>query len=114
MTRQRNSGISGMARRREEVPHAMGMPEKTKGDLLRRLSRVRGQIDGVRRMIEEERYCPDIMQQISAAHSALRAAEKVLLGSHLDHCATHAIERGGESAVQAREELVDLFYRYMR
>lgn len=103
-----------MARRREEIPHAMGMPEETKGDLLRRLSRVRGQVDGVRRMIEEERYCPDIMQQISAAHSALRAAEKVLLRSHLDHCATHGIEQGGESAVRAREELVDLFYRYMR
>ena len=103
-----------MARRRDEVSHAMGLPEQTKSDLLKRLSRVRGQIDGVGRMIDEERYCPDIMQQISAAHSALRAAEKVLLTSHLDHCATHAIEQGGESAAQARAELVDLFYRYMR
>lgn len=92
----------------------MGMPEQTKADLLRRLSRVRGQIEGVRRMVEEERYCPDIMQQISAAHAALRASEKILLASHLDHCATHAIEQGGESATQAREELVDLFHRYMR
>lgn len=65
-------------------------------------------------MVEEERYCPDIMQQISAAHAALRAAEKVLLTSHLGHCATHAIEQGGESAARAREELVDLFHRYMR
>ncbi|MEN8144590.1 MAG: metal-sensitive transcriptional regulator [Gemmatimonadota bacterium] len=103
-----------MARQRADVPHAMGMPDETKKDLLNRLSRVRGQIDGVRGMIEEERYCPDIMQQISAAHSALRSAEKVLLRSHLDHCATHAIELGGDSASRAREELVDLFYRYMR
>lgn len=103
-----------MARRRKEVPHAMALPEQTKSDLLKRLSRVRGQIDGVGRMIDEERYCPDIMQQISAAHSALRAAEKVLLTSHLDHCATHAIEQGGEAAARARAELVDLFYRYMR
>lgn len=103
-----------MVRRCDEIPHAMGISEQTKDDLLKRLSRVRGQVDGVRRMIDEERYCPDIMQQISAAHSALRAAEKVLLTSHLDHCVTHAIERGGESAAQVREELVDLFYRYMR
>ena len=105
---------SKVARRRDEVPHSMGMPVQTKDDLLKRLSRVRGQVDGVRRMIDEERYCPDIMQQISAAHSALRAAEKVLLTSHLDHCATHAIAQGGESAEHARAELVDLFYRYMR
>lgn len=92
----------------------MGMPELTKQDLLRRLSRIRGQIDGIRRMVEEERYCPDVMQQISAAHAALRASEKVLLTSHLDHCATHAIEQGGDTAARAREELVDLFHRYMR
>ncbi len=103
-----------MARRRDTVPHAVGMPEHTKEDLLRRLSRVHGQIEGIRRMIEEERYCPDIMQQTSAAHSALRAAEKVLLASHLNHCATHAIEQGGEAARRAREELVDFVYRYVR
>ena len=103
-----------MARPRAEVPHAMEMPEQTKDDLVKRLSRARGQVDGVRRMVEEDRYCPDILQQISAAHSALRAAEKILLTSHLDHCATHAIEQGGESAAQARAELVDLLYRHMR
>lgn len=103
-----------MTRHRDEVAHAMGMPAGTKDDLLRRLSRVRGQIDGIRRMVEEERYCTDIMQQCAAARSALRSAEKVLLSSHLDHCATHAIVQGGEPADSARAELVDLFYRYTK
>ena len=103
-----------MTRQRAEVAHAMGMPERTKDDLLRRLSRVCGQVDGIRRMVDEERYCTDIMQQIAAARSALRSAEKVLLASHRDHCATHAIVQGGESADSARAELVDLFYRYTK
>lgn len=92
----------------------MSMPEGTKDDLLKRLSRVRGQVDGIRRMVDEERYCTDIMQQIAAARSALRSAEKELLASHLDHCATHAIVQGGEPADNARAELVDLFYKYTK
>lgn len=103
-----------MARTRDMVPHAIGMPDETKRDLSRRLARIRGQIEGIGRMVEEERYCPDIMQQMAAAHAAMRSAEKVLLASHLDHCVTHAIERGGDSAARVRGELVDLFHRYGR
>lgn len=103
-----------MVRQRDEIPQAMGMPKPTKDDLLKRLSRIRGQVDGVRRMIEEERLTPDIMQQTSAAHSALRSAEKVLLASYLDHYVADAIEQGGASAAQARREFIELFYRHMR
>lgn len=65
-------------------------------------------------MVEDERYCPDILQQFAAAHSALRAAEKILLANHLEHCATHAMAMGGESAEQVRAELIGIFHRYLR
>lgn len=94
--------------------HAMGIAAPAKKDLLRRLARIRGQVEGIGRMVEDERYCPDIMQQFAAVHSAMRSAEKQLLANHLEHCATHAIEQGGEPADHVREEIVDLFYRYVR
>ncbi|MEE9579356.1 MAG: metal-sensitive transcriptional regulator [Gemmatimonadota bacterium] len=94
--------------------YAMGIAESTKQDLLHRLARARGQIDGIRRMVEDERYCPDIMQQFAAVHSALHSTEKILLANHLEHCATHALEMGGEPAAQVRSELVELFHRYLR
>lgn len=92
--------------------HAMGMEETTRDDLKRRLARVRGQVEGISRMVEEGRYCPDILQQFAAVHSALKSAEKILLASHLEHCATHAIAEGGPAAAQVREEIVDLFNRF--
>lgn len=102
-----------MARPKEELPHAMGMSEATKSDLLNRLSRIRGQVEGLSRMVEEERYCPDVLQQFDAVHSALRSAQKRLLANHLDRCATRAIAEGGERADQVREEIVELFGRYL-
>lgn len=104
-----------MERAQQGVPHAhaMGIPEETRADLERRLSRVRGQVDGVARMIREERYCPDILHQFAAVHAALRSAEKELLASHLERCASRAIEAGGEEAAEVRREIVDLFGRYL-
>lgn len=92
----------------------MGIAAPVKTDLVRRLARIRGQLEGIGRMVEDERYCPDIMQQFAAVHSAMRSAEKQLLANHLEHCATHAIVQGGEPAGRVREEIVDLFYRYGR
>lgn len=102
-----------MARPRSEVPHAEGIEDETKEELLRRLSRIRGQVDGIRKMVEEERYCPDVLQQFDAVHSAMKSTQKLLLASHLERCATAAIEEGGEKAAQVREEIVELFARYM-
>lgn len=93
-------------------PHAMGIAEGTKHDLGRRLARIRGQVGGIARMVEDERYCPDILQQFAAVHSALRAAEKELLLNHLERCATHAIEEGGDDAARVRAEIADLFMRF--
>lgn len=101
------------AREKEAVPHALGMPEETKEDLLRRLARARGQVEGIARMIEDERYCPDVLQQFTAVHSALKSAEKLLLANHLERCATSAIEEGGASAERVRREIIDLFGRQL-
>ena len=65
-------------------------------------------------MVEEERYCPDIMQQFAAVRSGLSAAEKKLFANHLEGCATHGLAQGGDAAEEVREELLDLFYRYMK
>jgi DNA-binding FrmR family transcriptional regulator len=94
--------------------HAVGIADNTKRDILKRLARARGQVEGIQRMVEEERYCPDILQQFAAVHSALNGAEKLLLANHLEGCVTQAIRVGGEPAAQVREEIVDLLYRYVR
>lgn len=94
--------------------HAMGIPPATRDDLSRRLARIRGQVEGISRMVEDDRYCPDILHQFAAVHSALRSAERELLASHLERCASHAIAEGGEAAGEVRRELVDLFHRFVR
>jgi DNA-binding FrmR family transcriptional regulator len=92
----------------------MGIAEPTKADLARRLARIRGQVEGLARMVDDERYCPEILQQFSAVHSALRSAEKELLANHLERCATHALAEGGETAASVRAEIVDLFHQFVR
>lgn len=102
-----------MARAHEDVPHGMGISGERRKELTDRLARVRGQVDGLRRMIEEERYCPDILQQFAAVRSALKSAERTLMENHLERCASRAIASGGEPADRARQEILTLFDRYM-
>ena len=110
MAKDTNRGPAAASR----PEHALGMTQATQLDLTRRLARIKGQVAGLQRMIDDERYCPEILQQFAAVHSALRSAERELLTSHLNRCATQAIERGGEAAEAAREELVDLLFRYTK
>jgi DNA-binding FrmR family transcriptional regulator len=69
-----------------------------KDAVLKRLRRVEGQVRGLQRMVDEDQYCIDVLTQISAASSALRAVALELLEDHLGHCVTHAIEAGGPDA----------------
>src|SRR5258708_4540070 len=81
---------------------------------LARLRRVEGQIRGIHKMVEEDRYCADVLGQLSAVHEALRAVGRELIRNHLKHCATNAIHAGGTQAESMYDELVDLFHKNAR
>ena len=81
---------------------------------LTRLRRIAGQVRGLQRMVEQERYCADIMTQISSVQEALRAVGKELMRNHLKHCATEAIRAGNSEANAMYDELIDLIYARTR
>src|SRR3954453_20903013 len=94
---------------------AIGVDADIKDRNLKRLRRIEGQIRGLQKMVEEDRYCADIMTQISSAHEALRSVGRELMRSHLKHCATSAITSGDAGQAEAMyDELVDLMYRHAR
>jgi DNA-binding FrmR family transcriptional regulator len=72
--------------------------------VLKRLRRVEGQVRGVQRMVEDDKYCIDVLTQISAATKALQAVALELLEDHLGHCVAHAIEAGGPEAAEKIRE----------
>jgi DNA-binding FrmR family transcriptional regulator len=94
--------------------HAHGVDPDIKAANLRRLRRIEGQIRGLQKMIEEDRYCPDIIVQIASVQEALRGVGRLLLRNHLKHCATDAIKQGPRSAEGAYDEVIDLIYRHLR
>jgi CsoR family transcriptional regulator, copper-sensing transcriptional repressor len=81
---------------------------------LKRLRRIEGQIRGIQRMVEDERYCGDILTQVGAVQEALRSVGKELMRNHLRFCAAEAIRTGGDDADAMYDELVDLFYKNAR
>jgi len=81
---------------------------------LKRLRRIEGQVRGLQRMVEEDRYCADIMTQISSVHEALRAVGRELMRNHLKHCATTAIRSSDADAESMYDELVEMMYRHSR
>ncbi len=81
--------------------------------LLSRLARIEGQVRGVIRMVEEERYCIDVLTQIAAIKAALTRVEAEVLKGHADHCVAHAIKSGNARDQKEKfDELVELFSRY--
>lgn len=86
-----------------------------KEGLLLRLRRIEGQVRGVQKMVEEERYCPDVLMQMSAIHESLRSVERILMKSHLQHCTTEAVRSGdAKKAQRTYDELTELFYKHAR
>ena len=82
---------------------------------LKRLRRIEGQVRGLQKMVEEDRYCADILTQISSVQEALRAVGRELMRNHLKHCATLAIRSGdGEAAEATYDELIELIYKHSR
>ena len=94
---------------------AVGVDAATKAANLKRLRRIEGQVRGLQKMIEEDRYCADVMTQIGSVHEALRAVGRGLMRNHLRHCAASAIRGADDSAREAMyDELVELMYRHAR
>lgn len=94
---------------------AVGVDQEIKTSNLRRLRRIEGQIRGLQRMVEEDRYCADILTQVSSAQEALRAVAKALMRNHLTHCAAQAIRQGSVEERQAMyDELLGMIYKNAR
>ena len=85
--------------------------EKELRDLLNRLSRIEGQIRGIRGMVERDAYCTDILTQVAAANAALGSFTKVLLASHIRSCVAQDIRDGKDETI---DELVETLQRIMR
>lgn len=94
--------------------HAHGVDPAIQQANLRRLRRIEGQIRGIHKMVEENRYCPDIITQVASVQEALRGVGRQLLRNHLKHCATAAIKRGPQAAAATYDEVIDLVYRHLR
>jgi DNA-binding FrmR family transcriptional regulator len=81
---------------------------------LKRLRRVEGQVRGLQRMVEEDKYCIDILTQVSAATKALQSFSLELLEEHLSHCVVEAAQRGGPEAEAKVREASDAIARLVR
>ena len=85
--------------------------EEEQRDLINRLSRIEGQVRGIRRMVEEDAYCIDIINQVSAANAALNSFTKILLADHIHTCVTEDVLNGSSEKV---DELVKTLQKLMK
>jgi CsoR family transcriptional regulator, copper-sensing transcriptional repressor len=93
---------------------AVAVDPDLKSAAVRRLRRIAGQVRGLESMVDQERYCADILVQIASVQEALRGVSRLLMRNHLEHCATIAIRSGGDNANAMYDELLDLVYRHAR
>jgi DNA-binding FrmR family transcriptional regulator len=82
------------------------MQADAKTSVLRRLQRIEGQVRGLSRMVDEDRYCIDVITQVAAVRAALRGVEEEILRDHVGHCVEHAIASGNKA--EQREKLAEL------
>ncbi len=81
---------------------------------IKRLRRIEGQVRGLQKMVEDDRYCGDIMIQVSSVHEALRSVSRELMRNDLKHCASSAIRSSDGEAEVMYDELVDLMFKHSR
>lgn len=94
--------------------HAVGVDAAIKAANLKHLKRIEGQVRGIAQMIEEDRYCADIIQQAAAVQESLRSVAKNLLRNHLTHCAVAAMSQDGDKRDDMIEELLELVSKVAR
>jgi DNA-binding FrmR family transcriptional regulator len=102
-------------RRRTNVTH-QGQPgySDEKEAVLKRLRRIEGQVRGLQRMVEEDRYCVDVLEQVSAATRALQSVALELLDDHMAHCVADAVKSGGDEATAKLNEASAAISRLVR
>lgn len=89
--------------------------KEIKVELLTRLSRIEGQIKGIKNMLQDERYCLDILQQVSSIFEALRGVGKVIMRNYLEICATDALRsKRKERQEEIYGELMDIIYKFAK
>jgi DNA-binding FrmR family transcriptional regulator len=89
------------------------MDEQSKGKILGRLRRIEGQVQGIQRMVEEDKYCVDILLQLTAVQGAVEQVQKLILGQHIESCVTDAIRSGNSRDRQKKmDELLEVFSRF--
>ena len=87
--------------------------EDTRVKALGRLRRIEGQVQGIQRMVEEDKYCVDILLQLAAVQGAVEQAQKLLLGQHIESCVAEAIRSGSTRERQKKVgELLEVFSRF--
>jgi DNA-binding FrmR family transcriptional regulator len=92
--------------------HAVAVDPDIKRSVLNRLRRIEGQVRGLQKMMDQERYCADVLTQVTSVQEALRGVSRSLLHNHLKHCASEAIRsEDPEKAEAMYEELLDLVFR---
>lgn len=98
-----------------EQRHAVAVDPEIKERNMKRLRRIEGQVRGLQRMVDEERYCADVLTQISSVHEALRSVGRELVRNHLRHCASSAIRKGDAAETEAMyNEIIDMMYKHVR
>ena len=106
-----NSRVVHAGPERKAVAVDAGLKEANRN----RLRRIEGQVRGLQKMIEDDRYCPDVIIQLASVQEALRAVARNLMKNHLHHCAAKAIHSGKKKESEAMyEELLELIYKHLR
>jgi len=87
----------------------------TRREAAQRLNRIEGQIKGVKKMVEEGRYCVEVLGQISAVHEALRGVGKIIMRNYLGNCVTSSLRSGSsKKAKETYSELMDVIYKFAK
>jgi DNA-binding FrmR family transcriptional regulator len=98
-----------------EERKAAGVDPEMKETNQKRLRRIEGQVRGLQKMVEEDRYCADIIMQIASVQEALRGVARNLMKNHLHHCAAKALHSGKPEETEAMyNELLELIYAHLR
>ena len=96
------------------MKNSVAVDPEIKASNLRRLRRIEGQVRGLQKMVEEERYCADIIAQVASVQEALRGVARELMRNHLKSCAAAAIAKGDTQADAMYDELLDVVYKHLR